>query len=329
MVKFLVIRSSSIGDIVLTTPVIRCLKQQVEEAEIHFLTKQSYVSLVKHNPNVDKVLVLKEKLSYTIKEIKQESYDYIIDLHNNLRTFAIKNSTRILSFSFPKVNFEKWLMVNFKINRLPDKHVVERYFETVKLFDVIYDGKGLELFIPPEKEIKVSEILPQFKSGYISIAVGAKHETKRIPEWILLEIIKKINCPIILLGDDKDAKIAEYLTSNLNNSLIYNACGKYDLLESASLVKQSLLLITADTGLMHIAAAFSKKIISIWGNTIPKFGMYPFTTKENYSIFEVNNLPCRPCSKLGFNKCPKKHFKCMNEQNVNEIIKQIELYLNE
>ncbi len=329
MVKFLVIRFSSIGDIVLTTPIVRCLKQQVDEAEVHFLTKPAFESLVKYNPNIDKVLLLKKKLSDTIKEINQESYDYIIDLHKNLRTFVIKNKTKILSFSFTKLNFEKWLIVNFKINLLPDKHIVERYFEAVKLFDVTYDGKGLEIIIQPEKEVNISEIFPNNTEKFIAVAVGAKHETKRIPEKLLLEILQKKNIPIILLGDEYDSKIADYLKNSINDSRIYNACGEFDILQSASIVKQSSLVITADTGLMHIAAAFSKKIISIWGNTIPQFGMYPFTTKENFAIFEVKNLSCRPCSKLGFKKCPKGHFKCMNNQNKSDIIKQVELYLNE
>lgn len=329
MVKFLIIRFSSIGDIVLTTSVIRCLKQQVDEAEVHFLTKPAFAPLVENNPHIDKILVLKEKLSETINEIQEEKYDYIIDLHNNLRTFIIKNRTRILSFSFPKLNFEKWLMVNFKINRLPEIHVVDRYFETVKLFDVNNDGKGLELHVPDEKQISISTLPSFLKEGFISVAVGAKHETKRIPENLLIDIIKKVDFPFVLLGDKNDYEIAERIINSSNSNKLFNACGKYNLLESASLVNQSRLIITADTGLMHIAAAFSKKIISIWGNTIPQFGMYPYTSKENYSVFEVKNLSCRPCSKLGYKKCPKKHFKCMTSHDLNEIVKQIELYLNE
>ena len=128
-VKYLIIRFSSIGDIVLTTPIIRCLKTQVEDAEVHYLTKPAFAPLLSNNPYIDKLITLKESLSNTIKEVREEQYDYIIDLHHNLRTYIIKNKTGILTFSFPKLNFKKALLVNFKINRLPDVHIVDRYFE--------------------------------------------------------------------------------------------------------------------------------------------------------------------------------------------------------
>ncbi len=329
MVKFLIIRFSSIGDIVLTTPVVRCVKQQVEDAEIHFLTKPAFASLVQHNPYIDKVLVLKEKLSDTISEIRNESYDYIIDLHHNLRTAVIKNRINRLSFSFPKLNIEKWLLVNFKINRLPDKHIVDRYFETVKLFDVQYDGMGLDVFIPPSDEIELSTLPEAFRQGYVAVAVGAKHNTKRIPEDMIADIIRLVSVPYILLGDEKDSIIAEQIINKLPKATIFNACGRYSVLQSASIVKQAKVVITADTGLMHIAAAFHKKIISIWGNTVPQFGMYPFTNKNNYTIFEVNGLACRPCSKLGYKQCPKKHFRCMTQQDISAIVNQLNNYYNQ
>jgi len=328
MVRFLIIRFSSIGDIILTTPVVRCLKQQVENAEVHFLTKPVFASLLKYNSYIDKLLLLKTNLNDLINEIKHENYDYIIDLHKNIRTTIIKNKLNILSFTFNKLNFEKWLLINFKINKLPNVHIVDRYFKAVELFDVKYDGKGLDLFIPPFEEVELKNLPNFLHSGYISIAVGAKHETKRIPPELLSKIINKVKYPVVLLGDNKDDYYAKKIISLSDFPYIYNSCGKYNLLQSASLVKQSKLIITADTGLMHIAAALSKKIISIWGNTIPQFGMYPFTNEANYKIFEVKNLPCRPCSKLGFEKCPKKHFKCMNNQNIEDIVNQTIKFLS-
>jgi len=323
MVKFLVIRFSSIGDIVLTSPIVRCLKEQVEEAEVHFLTKPAFASLMEHNPHVDKLLLLKSKLSDTIEEIRQEQYDYIIDLHHNLRTHIIKNKTRLLSFSFPKLNMQKWLLVNLKINKLPAVHIVDRYFKTVEMFDVKNDEKGLELVVPENEEVNLNQLPPFLHHGYAAVVVGAKHSTKQIPVELLVKIIAENKLPVMLLGDKGDSQTAEEIIAKSDFKEIYNACGNYSILQSASLVRQSNVVLTADTGLMHIATAFQKKVVSLWGNTVPEFGMYPYLKDDLYCIFEVKNLPCRPCSKLGFDKCPKKHFNCMMKQDVVAIAQQI------
>ena len=124
MTKFLILRFSSIGDIVLTTPVIRCLKQQYPDAEVHYATKKSYQSLLENNPYVDKVFVLEKSLNYLLKQLKSERYDYIIDLHNNLRTTILKLRLGVKSFSFDKLNFQKWILVKFKKNIIDRKSVV-------------------------------------------------------------------------------------------------------------------------------------------------------------------------------------------------------------
>lgn len=326
MVKFLIIRLSSIGDIVLTTPIVRGLKTQVEEAEIHYLTKPAYIPLLSHNPYIDKLLILKPRLSDTIKEIKEEHYDYIIDLHHNLRTFIIKSKVGILAFSFPKLNVKKALLVNFKINKLPQIHIVDRYFETVKLFDVKNDNKGLELFIPPEEEINIKTLPEPFHQGYLAIVLGAKHTTKQMPFELITHILSPLNMPILLLGDNNDATLGEKLCNWAKNKDIFNACGKYSILQSASLIRQSKVLLTGDTGLMHIGASFNKKMVTVWGNTVPEFGMYPYLSESLYTINEVKPLPCRPCSKIGHKQCPKKHFNCMTKQNAESIVNQIKSF---
>ncbi|MEQ9415680.1 MAG: glycosyl transferase, partial [Cyclobacteriaceae bacterium] len=127
--KILIIRFSSIGDIVLTTPVIRVLKTQVDNAEIHYATKARFAGLLKENPYVDKLHLLDDKLGLLITDLKREKFDHIIDLHNNLRTRIIKFSLGVKSSSFNKLNWEKWLMVNLKINKLPSLHIVDRYLQ--------------------------------------------------------------------------------------------------------------------------------------------------------------------------------------------------------
>ncbi len=324
MIKFLIIRFSSIGDIVLTTPVIRCLKNQVAESEIHFLTKPAFENILTSNPNISKVLTLKEKFSDTIDEIKNERYDYIIDLHNNLRTKRIKSQIGILSFSFPKLNKEKWLLVNFKINRLPNKHIVDRYLETVKLFDIENDGKGLDYFIPQKDEVDISKLSDFLFSGYVGIVIGAKHFTKKMPAEKIAEIISKIKYSVIIIGGKDDIAEAEKIISLSTNDKVFNSCGKFNLNQSASITKQAKVIVSNDTGLMHIAAAFEKQIISVWGNTVPEFGMYPYIGKEKSEIVEIKNLKCRPCTKIGFKECPKKHFRCMNDIDINVVVQLIE-----
>jgi ADP-heptose:LPS heptosyltransferase len=327
MVRFLIIRFSSIGDVVLTTPVIRCLKEQVEGAEIHYLTKPAFAGLLQSSPYIEKVLTLKEKFHETMEEIIEGKYDYIIDLHHNLRSYRIKKQSGLLSFSFPKLNFEKWLLVNFKIDRMPDKHIVDRYFETVSIFDVKNDGRGLDYFIPEGEEINPDDFSPAIENGFVAFVTGAKHNTKKIPVTLAVSVLDQIIHPVFLLGDRNDAVFADEIIKQSSNKKLVNLCGKTSLHGSASLIRQSAVVVTGDTGLMHIAAAFHKPIVSVWGNTVPEFGMFPYTNAENSVLFEVKGLRCRPCSKIGFEQCPKKHFHCMEKQSAVAIAGAIQSFL--
>jgi ADP-heptose:LPS heptosyltransferase len=320
--KFLILRFSSIGDIVLTTPVIRCLKQQVKDAEVHYATKKIFSPVIEHNPYIDKKFFLEDDLPGLIHQLKKERYDYIVDLHHNLRTFIIKQKVGVKSFSFDKINFKKWLMVNFKINLLPDLHVVDRYLDTVKSFGATNDHKGLDYFISGEDENVLQQIPSVFQNEYIGFVIGAKHYTKQLPAEKIISICKMLNQPVILLGGKEDYEKAETIIRETGRINIFNACGKFSINESAALVKHASKIITHDTGLMHIAAAFKKEIVSIWGNTIPEFGMFPYYGKSEIKNqkSEVRHLSCRPCSKIGFDKCPKGHFKCMKEIDESEIV---------
>ncbi len=316
MVKFLIIRFSSIGDIVLTTPVVRCLKNQVEGAEIHYLTKTKFAGLLQHNPYIDKVWTFDNNLGELLQSIRETHIDYIIDLHHNLRTQRIKNRLRILSFSFNKLNYAKWLMVNFKVNKLPDVHIVDRYLDTVALFGVKNDGQGLDYFpshAAHELPEDVSTMLPR---EYIALVIGAQHYTKKLPTEKLAELVDNLDKPAVILGGPGDEIQAGEILSQSRQSNIVNLAGKISLDHSALIIKNAGVVITHDTGLMHIAAAYGKKVLSVWGNTIPGFGMYPYQAHPSSRIFEVNGLSCRPCSKIGFQECPKKHFRCMRDQDM-------------
>lgn len=318
--KILLIRFSSIGDIVLTTPVIRALHQQLN-AEVHLLTKRSFSGVLSANPYIKQIWSIDEKVSEVLPQLKKQKFTAIIDLHVNLRTWQVRFGLFNSPFyRFNKLNWQKWLLTKFKINHLPKIHIVDRYLAAAKPLGIKNDGQGLDHFIPEEDEVNPIDF--GLKSPYVALVTGAAHATKRLPIEKLVEICKKIPQQVVLLGGPDEKKQGEIIAKTAGNHVV-NVCGHTRLQQSASLLKQASCVITHDTGLMHIAAAFQLPIISIWGNTVPEFGMYPYlpqTTKEP-TIFEVNNLNCRPCSKIGYNECPKGHFNCMQQQNTEAIAK--------
>lgn len=323
MNKILVIRFSSIGDIVLTSPIVRCLKLQLKgDTEIHFITKRKYASLVKSNPYIDKVHLINTHINELFNVLAAENFSCIIDLHNNFRSILLRGKLGALAYTITKNNIEKWLLVNFKINKMPKKHIVERYFEAVNSLGVIYDGKGLDYFIPKNEQVDFELIPLSHHKNYIAIAIGGTYFTKRLPVEKLIAICKKLKKPIFLLGGKEDEVIALQIKQAVGEN-VYNSCGLFSVNQSASIIERASKVITHDTGMMHIAAAFKKDVISIWGNTVPDFGMYPFLPSSipPATLIEVKGLNCRPCSKLGYTTCPKKHFKCMNEIDENEIVR--------
>ncbi|MEN9440479.1 MAG: hypothetical protein RLZ33_555 [Bacteroidota bacterium] len=322
--KILVVRFSSIGDVVLTTPVVRALKNQLN-CELHFITKKPFKGILENNPSIDKIYTIEKSIKEVISELKAEKYDYVIDLHKNVRTLSLKRKLGCKSYSFPKLNIEKWLLVNFKRASMPDKHIVDRYFETVKPLGVPNDSLPCDFFIRAEDEVNTSELFDLVPKSYVTIAIGAQFATKRMPFNKLEEIIQKIQKPIVLVGGPTDKALAEKLVDHCAGKTIYSACGNFNLAQSASIVKQSAVLLTNDTGMMHIASCFEIPTVSVWGNTVPELGMYPYfpKAKENFSIHEVKGLKCRPCSKIGFNECPKKHFNCMQLQDETAIAQDV------
>jgi len=319
--KILLLRFSSIGDIVLSSPVARCLKKQTG-AEVHFLSKRAFEPILSPNPHIDRVFSFEKEVTEVLNLLKSENYDFVADLHHNLRSLRVKLALGRPARSFDKLNVEKWLMVNFKIDRLPDVHIVQRYLKTVEHLGVKYDGEGLDFFIPPESEVRVSDFSNLLsEENYIAFVLGATHATKRLPAEKAAEICRHLDQPVVLLGGKAEEEAARAIVG----PNVVNLCGQLSLHQSASVVRQSAKVLTHDTGLMHIAAAFRKKIVSVWGNTIPKFGMYPFypTDMDFNTSIEVSGLSCRPCSKIGFDLCPKGHFKCMNEISVERVVKAL------
>jgi ADP-heptose:LPS heptosyltransferase len=267
---------------------------------------------VQGNPYIDKIHILENDLKGLIRILKDEKFDYIVDLHQSLRSRVIRFSLVTPSGGFPKINARKYLLTRFKIDIMPDVHVVDRYFKAASALGIIDDGKGLDYFIPSADEFDITSLPVAYQKGYAAFVIGAKHTTKRLPDHKVISLCRKLDMPVILLGGPEDAVMAEKIARECGPSVI-SMCGHLNLNQSASVVKQAKVVISHDTGLMHIAAAFRKKIVSIWGNTVPKFGMYPYMPgdEDKSAIIEVTGLKCRPCSKLGYDRCPKGHFHCM------------------
>lgn len=319
--KILVIRFSSIGDIVLTTPVVRALKNSIDGLELHYLTKSQNAALLQNNRYIDCVHVLDDCMHNTVCELRRERFDYIVDLQKNFRSCRLRLSLGVSGAAFPKLNFRKWLLVNFKLDMMPEIHVVDRYFKAVQKIGVCNDGKGLDYFLQEDDVVNPDSLPSDLQNGYIACVVGSKHITKQMPVEMIEQICKAIHKPVILMGGEEDRDKAAEIEKSVGTK-VFNACGVYDISKSAYLLDKSLGVVTPDTGLMHIAAALDKNIIAVWGNTVPKFGMYPYRAsagKAKTYNFEVENLRCRPCSKLGYDKCPKGHFDCMKRQNALQI----------
>lgn len=315
--KILIIRFSSIGDIVLTTPVIRCLQQQLG-AEVHFLTKSSFAGVLKANPHLHKVWTIDKKVSEVLPQLRAEQFSAIVDLHNNLRSRRLRlGLLGIRAYTFDKLNWQKWLLTRWKVNHMPDVHIVDRYLSAAAPLGIVNDKKGLDHFIPAEDVVDTA--LLGISTPFIALVIGAAHATKRLPMEKLRELCVAIAAPVVLLGGPDDKATGQLIADGLEH--VYNACGTLRLHQSADMLRQAAVVITHDTGLMHMAAALGKPIISIWGNTVPSFGMYPYLPEQQdlNTSFEVPSLSCRPCSKIGYASCPKGHFKCMELQDIQAI----------
>ena len=329
MPKILVIRFSSIGDIVLGSPVFRCIKRQMPGAEVHFVTKTNFKIVTASNPYIDKFFYFDKELSVVIAELKKEQYDYVIDLHNNLRSNKIKRALKKKCFTIDKLNVQKFLLTRLNVDIMPRVHITQRSLDTVASLNVFDDGLGLDYFIPKEDIVDQNDIPTSHSAGFIAVVIGANYFTKKLPVRKLQELCYKIDHPIILLGGKDDCATGDAVAA-LDPVKIYNACGKFNLNESADLVRQSKLVISHDTGMQYIACAFKKPLLAIWGGTSPKLDVEPyygklFMDQQSSPIYEniVLNLRCQPCSKFGTNTCPLEHFNCMEKQDIDAIVEKV------
>ncbi|MFY0672842.1 MAG: glycosyltransferase family 9 protein [Bacteroidia bacterium] len=307
--KILLIRFSSIGDIVMTSPIIRCVRNQYSNTEVHFATKKQFEGILKHNPNIDKLHLLGDNWQEFIEQFG--SYDLVFDMHKNLRTRRLINSIKAKKvYTYNKRNIDKWLLVNLKLNRLNGYSVVDNYFD---FFPIKNDGYGLDYYLNPNADR--TELNVQLPDKYVAIALGGRFKTKQLNFNRLRELIGSIELPVVLLGGKTERTLAGGVTSAKAHGQIINLVDKISLEESAFVVSKAHKVISHDTGLMHITAAFGKNMAVLWGNTVKELGFAPYYKKNTVADvrhFERNDLKCRPCSKLGYEKCPKVHHECMH-----------------
>jgi len=311
--KILVVRFNAIGDIILTSPVTKALHNL--GSEVHYLCKDVFKEILESRPDVIKVWCIKSDVSEVISDLKNEQFDFIVDLHNNLRSKQIKSALRIKAFTLQKPRIKNLLLTQFGVNKLSGKHIVNRFLDVVKPLGITYENASLDYFFGP------LDNLSSLPEKFVSIAVGAAYYTKQIPIDKLVQVIDGLDSEIVLIGGPDDVDLALAIQNKVSKKLI-NLVGKINISSSAKVIAQSDVLISGDTGMMHLAAALKKSVVAVFGSTHPVLGYTPFygNAEIPFSIVQNESLKCRPCTKQGKNSCPKGHFKCMIDLDVQQII---------
>jgi len=319
--KILIIRLSSLGDVLLVTPVISALKRQEQETKIDFLVNRNFRDAVLYNPNLNSIIEYSKDepfRKYSLL-VNRNTYDEIIDLQNNRRSRRIISGYKGKIRRFRKPTFKKFLLVWFKINRMtPIKKIPERYAETA----------GVELHNEKvEIHFKENVKTVNSKNNIVGFCPGSKHFTKTWPREYYVElgeILSKQGFIIYLFGGKNDREICKYLSARIKNAEDHS--NDDNLLELAEKMKSCTVIICNDSGLMHTASAIDVPLIAVFGSTVKEFGFEPYNCSN--LILENNSLSCRPCSHIGREKCPKSHFKCMREITPEFVAEQFKSFYN-
>jgi heptosyltransferase-2 len=319
MVGFLLVRFGSAGDLLLTTPLIRHLKTQVEDAEIHILSDAGNRELLEANPHVDKVHDPGANLRSCIRDLQRQQFDYIIDLQRDVRSARIKLALKRMDFTVASPGFQKHLLHLAGIRPRPQRHEVLRNLDTAKPFLDTLDEKGLDYY-PPHEATVLGEALPDsHHGGYIALALNAPFPTRQFPEDLLLGLCRKLKGPVLLLGEQADHALGERIRAALPDQPLVNRCGKHSVHQLAIQMEEARVLICPDTDLALLANALGKKVLLVWGSSLPEFGRGLYRPHPGSWDFEVKGLSCRPCSWKGRKRCPKKHFRCMYDQDLETL----------
>jgi lipopolysaccharide heptosyltransferase II len=315
--KILIIRFSSLGDVLLTTPLIRSIKKTYPHLEIQFLTKPNYADVLKNNTYISKIFIFEnsENVNFVIGKLKNERYDLIIDLQNNPRSTSIRQKLKINFLRFQKRDLDKLLLVKLKINKLKNAPPIPvRYAETVK--GIKLDDEGLDLFTDKKPSFRFD-----LSKKYIGLCPGARHFTKKWPKEYFIELGKLLNenkFGILIFGGKADKELCTEISGSISNSI--NLSNNDEILQTAANMKTCTAIFCNDSGLMHTACAVNIPVFVFFGSSVKEFGFTPY--KNRSVIFENNTLNCRPCSHIGRTRCPLKHFKCMKDTKPNYVFEE-------
>ncbi|MBN2789404.1 MAG: glycosyltransferase family 9 protein [Candidatus Delongbacteria bacterium] len=327
--KILILRFSSLGDILLATPVLDVLKEKYPESEIDWVVNSKFAEVLITNPRLNRVLTFKDKtgLENIRRDINRTNYDLIFDLHQNSSTHYLTRFQRNL-YRYNKHVVDRSLLVFLKKKYKEIIPVTQMYFKALNKAGIV-TPKEWTLRYGLVKSFQLSTIneynLHNF--NYIAIAPGASYATKIWPKEYFKELVEKIsfnkniNRKVILVGNSEADKIAADHITKGNEFSCINLVGKLDLQETATILKYSDLVISNDSGPLHLAECFKKKIIAIFGCTTEELGFFPYST--DYVVVENKGLKCRPCTHFGKKQCPKKHFKCMIDISVDDVYREI------
>ena len=316
--RILVIQTAFLGDVVLTTALIRSLKRIFADSEMDIITIPQAADIFKHNPHINNILHFNKRKTITkifsffklVMFIRKGHYDLAFSVQGSLTSSLLMYLGKI----HQRVGFSRQKLLTDKVLLDRNIHASKRHLDLLKIFsDKTFDHQT-ELFWSKTEDLTIQKILEQNRKDnkfFIGIAPGSIWKTKRWTEEHfvnLLNILAEYKLLIFLIGGKEDSELCQRIMENSNSNTI-NFAGKLSLLESCSLIEKMDLMISNDSAPLHIANAVKTDVFALFGPTVRDFGFYPFREKDK--IFEVD-LYCRPCSKHGGKKCPEKHFKCMN-----------------
>ncbi len=343
--NILVVRFSSLGDILLTTPVIRGLRERYPSSRIDALVKREYADVLRFNPHLSGVIEFDDVenggLPALAKELRQRKYDLIVDLHNSLRSKLLRlRLWRPRRLVFRKHVFRRYMLVRWKRNLYREiVSVADRYRQVVAGLDIPDDGKGLELQLPPETVTSVRTRMDRLHIERSSVVIGmaptARHATKTWPAERFVAcgvaLSTEPGVRILVLGGKQDVEycgdIVHLINTAAGSRIAENMSGETTLLETAGIMDYCDVVVCNDSGLMHLAAARGRPVVAVFGSTVREFGFAPY--RVPHAVVERAGLPCRPCSHIGRAVCPLEHFQCMLDITANEVATEVRTLLQQ
>lgn len=336
--RIVIFRLSSIGDIILSSALIRTVRKQYPDAQIDFVVKKQFASLVQYNPHINTVYTINREdglvgLKTLAQKLRNQQYDVFLDIHKNFRSVYVRMRCGAKqTYIYRKNVIKRSLLIGFGLDLYkPARPVYQRFIDAAKPIGVEDDGMGTEFFVPQHKQKIVDELIAEQNMQQKRIVVlcpGASFKNKQwLPEGFT-EVANRLcdneKNAVVVIGGKAEYEVGEHIRAQ-SGWRVHNFCGNFDLLESAALIERASVVCANDTGMLHLAEALKIPVVGIYGPTVRQFGFYPLLSSSK--VVEVEDLKCRPCTKMGMNHCPKKHFNCMRQITAQQVLGAIESVL--